>query len=205
MGTAITVPALMNLEFEKACRVNKGFNDTVCDAILSGNHQNYTRQNNEVQMLIADMHSFLQPVQSIVPLVFILVLGSYSDRHKIRIPFLMLPIIAELISVACLVLCVVFMKSWPLEAQGVAQIVIPSFFGKSMLVMAVYAYVADVSSLEMRTFRIAVVNMISNFCTPTAQLFSGILFAKLGYYGKLKIERITSSTAKLFVNKGLSD
>lgn len=96
----------------------------------------------------------------------------------------MLPIIAELISVACLVLCVVFMKSWPLEAQGVAQIVIPSFFGKSMLVMAVYAYVADVSSLEMRTFRIAVVNMISNFCTPTAQLFSGILFAKLGYYGK---------------------
>lgn len=187
MGTAITVPALMNLEFEKACRVNKGYNDTVCDAILSGHHENYTIQNNEVQMLIADMHSFLQPVQSIVPLVLILFLGSYSDRHKVRIPFLMLPIIAELVSVACLILCVVFMKTWPLEAQGVAQIVIPSFFGKSMLIMAVYAYIADVSTLEMRTFRIAVVNIISNICTPTAQLFSGILFAKTGYIGILVI------------------
>lgn len=187
MGTAITVPALMNLEFEKACRVNKGYNDTVCDAILSGHHENYTAQNNEVQMLIADMHSFLQPVQSIVPLVLILFLGSYSDRHKRRIPFLMLPIVAELVSVACLILCVVFMKTWPLEAQGVAQIVIPSFFGKSMLIMAVYAYIADVSTLEMRTFRIAVVNIVSNICTPTAQLFSGILFAKTGYIGILVI------------------
>lgn len=183
MGTAICVPALMNLEFEKACRVNKGFNDTVCDAILSGHHENYTAQNYEVQLLIADMHSFLQPVQSIVPLVLILFLGSYSDRHKVRIPFLMLPIIAELVSVACLILCVVFMKTWPLEAQGVAQIVIPAFFGKSMLVMAVFAYIADVSTLEMRTFRIAIVNIISNICTPTAQLFSGILFARTGYIG----------------------
>lgn len=188
MASYICSPALKNLEFEKACRVNLGFNDTVCEAILSGAHENYTKHNDEVLVAISNMHTWQTPVQSIMPLILVLFLGSFSDRHKLRKPFLLLPIIGEFFAVIACILCVVFMDTWPLEAQGVSQTVIPSILGgPAMIVMAVYAYIADVSTIEMRTLRVGVVQITLNIFSPIVQMISGILFDKIGYYGVLII------------------
>lgn len=187
-ASILCAPAMAYLEFEKACRVNLQLNDTVCDAILSDEHTIYTNENDQIQILISNMHSWQQPMQSIMPLILVLFLGSYSDRHKWRKPFLLIPIFGEFFAVAGVIMCVVFMRTWPLEAQGVAQTVVPSFFGgQTMIVMAVFAYIADVSTLEMRTLRVGVVQIVLNFCVPAVQSFSGILFAQIGYYGILFI------------------
>lgn len=183
MATVLCGPMLINLEFEKACRVNLGLNDSVCENILSANIENLTEVNNEIQILISNMHSWQQPVQSIMPLILVLFLGSFSDRHKWRKPFLVIPIFGEFFSVIGCTLCVVFMRSWPLEAQGVFQTVVPSFFGgQTMLVMAVYAYIADVSTIEMRTLRIGIVQIVLNILYPLTQVFSANLFELAGYY-----------------------
>lgn len=183
MASILCGPMLINLEYEKSCRVNLGLNDSVCENILSGNIENLTDINNDITILISNMHSWQQPVQSVMPLILVLFLGSFSDRHKWRKPFLIMPIFGEFFSVIGCTLCVVFMRTWPLEAQGIFQTVVPSFFGgQTMIVMAVYAYIADVSTLEMRTLRIGIVQIVLNVIYPLTQLFSANLFEWAGYY-----------------------
>lgn len=174
-------PALNQLELEKACKSNAGFNDSICDSIIAatGDFRNETA---EVQRIVADMHSWQGPLQSFTPLILVLFLGSYSDRHKLRKPFMLLPIFGEFFAVAGCILCAIFMREWPLEVQGFAQTVVPSFLGgQTMIVMAVFAYIADVSTVEMRTLRIGVVQIVLNVCYPLVQSFSAVLFQQIGY------------------------
>ncbi|KAG5890702.1 hypothetical protein JTB14_016532 [Gonioctena quinquepunctata] len=186
MAAMLCQPTLYNLEYEKACRVNLQMNDTVCEAILSGKNENYTKEDTEVVALINNVHSWQNPLQSFMPLILVLFLGSYSDRHQCRKPFLLIPIAGEFFAVVGCILCVVFMRSWTLEVQGVFQLIIPSFFGgQPMIVMAVFAYIADVSTLQMRTLRIGVVQIVLNVTIPLAQLISANYFELVGYYGVL--------------------
>nr|XP_023012216.1 uncharacterized protein LOC111502375 isoform X2 [Leptinotarsa decemlineata] len=97
MAVYLCKPALANLEIEKACRVNLQYNDSICDTIVEGQHKNYSAFNHEIQVTISEMHSWQQPVQSFMPLILILFLGSYSDRHKWRKPFIILPIVGEVL------------------------------------------------------------------------------------------------------------
>lgn len=178
----LCIPAIASMEFEKACRVDAGYNDTVCDYILAAQVANLTEQNHQVQLLITNMHSWQTPMQSIVPILLILFLGSYSDRHKIRKPFLILPLIGELFAVVGVILCCIYMREWGLNILGVLATVIPSFFGgQSMLTMATFAYIADVSTLDMRTIRIGIVQITLTIASPIAQYFSAFLLARLDY------------------------
>lgn len=188
---SLSKPALDNLEFEKSCRVNLNYSDATCRAILSGNHQNYSEENDHIQVLISNMHSWQQPVQSFTPLLLILFLGSYSDRHRWRKPLLLLPVFGELIGVFGCILCVKYMELLPLEVQGISQKVIPSLFGgQSLLIMATTSYIADVSSLEMRTLRIGIVQIVLSVCSPTVSSFSGVLFGEIGYIGIFSISAV---------------
>ncbi|CAG9865178.1 unnamed protein product [Phyllotreta striolata] len=184
LASQLCVPAIFNLEFEKSCRSNLAFGDAVCEAVLAGDVANITDQNNRVQVVINDVHSWQLPLQTVVPIVLILFLGSFSDRHSWRKPFLIMPFVGELISVAGCILSVVFMVDWTLEVQGMFQVIIPSLFGgQPMITMAIFAYIADVSSLEMRTLRIGVVQIVISIIVPLSQSFSAHLFELIGYYG----------------------
>ncbi|XP_060516484.1 uncharacterized protein LOC132695972 [Cylas formicarius] len=188
MAALLVKPALLVLEFEKACKANLGFNDTVCNTIVNSEQDVYPEVNVAIQERIGIVHSWQYPIQSVMPLILVLFLGSYSDRHQLRKPFLVLPLLGELFAVAGCILSVIFMKSWTLEVLGVVQTVIPSFFGgQTMIVMAVFAYIADVSTLEMRTLRIGVVQIVLNACAPLVQSFSAVLFVQVGYVGILII------------------
>nr|XP_023012214.1 uncharacterized protein LOC111502375 isoform X1 [Leptinotarsa decemlineata]XP_023012215.1 uncharacterized protein LOC111502375 isoform X1 [Leptinotarsa decemlineata] len=188
MAVYLCKPALANLEIEKACRVNLQYNDSICDTIVEGQHKNYSAFNHEIQVTISEMHSWQQPVQSFMPLILILFLGSYSDRHKWRKPFIILPIVGEVLGTVGCLLCVFNMKTWSLEVQGVLQKVIPSLFGgQTMLNMATTAYIADISSIEMRTIRLGILQIVISVAGPLVNSFCGILYSKIGYIPILSI------------------
>lgn len=187
LPSLICFPALYNLELEKSCRVNNGFDDVVCNNIIAGNVTAFMKEADEVQRVIANMHSWQYPMQNVVPIILILFLASYSDRHKIRKPFLLLPIVGEFLAIAGCILCVVFMRELPLEVQGLSQTILPSFLGGSTtLIMAIFAYISDVSTMEMRTLRIGIIQIILTVCSLLSAL-GGYLFTVLGYYGVLGI------------------
>lgn len=190
MASILCGPMILNLEYEKSCRANLNMTDRICENVLSGNitDNDTNTANDEIQILISNVHSWQQPVQSVMPLILVLFLGSFSDRHKWRKPFLILPIFGEFFSIAGCMICVAFMSSWPLEVLGIFQTVIPSFFGgQTMITMAVFAYIADVSTVEMRTLRIGIVQIVLNVIYPVTQLFSGQLFEWAGYYVVLSL------------------
>lgn len=198
-AAVLAVPAMQNLELEKACRANKEYNDTICDAILGGYHENYTAENEAVQIVITDMHSWQNPIQQIMPFILILFLGAYSDRHKIRKPFLLIPIFGEFFALVGCILCVVFLRQWPVEALGFFQTVLPSFFGSYiMIVMAAYSYIADVSDNETRTLRVGIVQIVLNATAVVVNPISGLLFAALGYIGVLIVVGVLFVTAIIY-------
>lgn len=76
--------ATQNLFLEKACRTNLGFEDEICDALTARNTANYTEEEKAVQSIVATLQGWKTVFQSLLPCIFILFWGSWSDRHGRR-------------------------------------------------------------------------------------------------------------------------
>lgn len=199
MAKTIVKPALDNLELEKACRVNLNYSSTICDSILNGSHENYTHENNEIQEALSNMHSWQQPLQSFTPLVLVIFFGSFSDRHRLRKPFLLFPLLGDIIGLSGCILCVVYMELWPLEVQGVMQNVVPSMLGSSVVIlMYTTAYIADTTSVENRTMRLGVLQILLSVSGPLGNSFCGNFFLRFGYIGVLSTAVAVLSVALLY-------
>lgn len=103
-----------------------------------------------------------------------------------------------IISLGC-ILCTILMTLLPLEAQGISQKVVPSLFGgQTMLVMATTSYIADISSVEMRTLRLWIVQIVISVVLPMVQSFSGLFFVRAGYLSVLAVSAILYSVALIY-------
>ncbi|XP_017777447.1 PREDICTED: uncharacterized protein LOC108563318 [Nicrophorus vespilloides] len=199
IATAICITSIYSLEIEKGCKADGNFTDEVCDAILEGMVKNYTTEYKKVQVVITDMKTWNTPFQSAVPIILVIFLGSYSDRHKVRKPLMIIPIIGEVFACISLLISVFFMRELPLWVNGICQTVIPSFFGgQPILIMALYTYIADISTMEMRTVRIGIVQIVLSVSVPLAQSLSGILYEFVGYYGVFTLALILYACAVLY-------
>lgn len=76
--------ATQNLFLEKACRANLEFDDEICDALTARNTANYTEEEKAVQSIVATLQGWKTVFQSLLPCLFILFWGSWSDRHGRR-------------------------------------------------------------------------------------------------------------------------
>lgn len=76
----LTNLAVLNLNLDKACRVNFNYAADVCDALMRRETANYTMEEQEVQKLVARMINWKTILQSGLPGFMILFWGSWSDR-----------------------------------------------------------------------------------------------------------------------------
>ena len=184
MPCVLAMLATQNLNLEKACRVNLHYDNAVCDALTSRQTENYTVQEVEVQQLVAGMTVWKTMLQSSVPALLMLFLGSWSDRHGRRKPCMLLPIVGEFITCIGLILCTYFFYELPMEVAGVVEALFPALTGGWFtMFMAVFSYVGDVTTVEMRTLRIGIVNLFVSLGVPVGMALSGVLFAQIGFYG----------------------
>ncbi|CAH0388966.1 unnamed protein product [Bemisia tabaci] len=180
--------ATQNLSLDKACRVNLRFNSSVCDALVDRNTKNYTQQETEVQQLVAAMSIWKTILQSSIPAVLIVFLGSWSDRNCRRKPLMLIPVIGECCTVIGLLFCTYFFYELPMEVAGLCESLFPALTGGWMtMFMAVFSYIGDVTSVENRTLRIGVVNVFCSLGVPIGTALSGILYKLIGYYGVFSI------------------
>ncbi|XP_069675479.1 probable peptidoglycan muropeptide transporter SLC46 [Periplaneta americana] len=180
--------ATQNLNLEKACRVNLGYSKEVCDALTARKTENYTKEETEVQQLVAGMTIWKTVVQSALPCLLMLFLGSWSDRHGRRKPCMLLPITGEFLTCIGLIMCTVFFYQLPMEVAGIVESLFPSMTGGWFtMFMAVFSYIADVTTVEMRTLRVGIVNLFVSVGVPVGMSLSGILYAKIGFYGIFSI------------------
>ncbi|XP_034250422.1 proton-coupled folate transporter-like isoform X2 [Thrips palmi] len=190
MLAMFTIPSVLaslatqNLNLEKACRVNLRYDDVVCDALTARMTANYTLEETEVQKLTATMAGWKAFIQSSLPALLLLFVGSWSDRHGRRKPCMLLPIVGELLTSLGLLVCTYFFHELPLEAATFTEGVFPAMTGGwTTMLMAVFTYTADVTTEAERTFRVGIVNLCFCLGIPIGMALSGVAYRLIGFYG----------------------
>jgi len=186
VATVLVILTNQNLNIQKACRVKLHLDTEVCNGLENkdSDSSNLTSSEISVQKLVADMLIWQTILQSSLPAIFVLFLGSWSDRNRLRKPCMMLPIYGEIIRNIGLLICVYFFDEIPMELTGLVQslpIAITGFW--TVMFMAVFAYIGDVSTIKNKTMRIGLVNATMALSLPIGTGFSGILYRKLGFTG----------------------
>lgn len=188
MPSILASLAVQNMSLELACRVNSGHTNETCSYMLTNyngdNNEtkaNISKAENDSQLVVAGMLSWKTAIQSAIPAILVLFIGSYSDRHRQRKPFLILPLCGEFIATIGLILCAAYRETWPAEAVAVSETLFPAVMGGStVMLMSIYSYVADVSTIEMRTMRIGIVHITATVLFPIGSSLSGILYETIG-------------------------
>lgn len=179
---ALTV---QNLNLEKACRVNLHFDAEVCDAMAQRNHSGYTQQQEQnVQRIVASMNAYKNLIQSLLPTIMLVFLGSWSDRHQRRKPCIVIPVLGDMCSTLGFLISVYFFMELPVEFNCFFEAVPPAITGGwFVMFMGIFSYISGVSSVETRTLRIGAVNIFFNVSITVGIAMSGILYNKIGFYG----------------------
>ncbi|KAK9880876.1 hypothetical protein WA026_013204 [Henosepilachna vigintioctopunctata] len=172
-----------NLYLEKACRVNIGYNSSVCDALTQRNISGYTKlQEVEVQKLVSQMLGLRTLIQSFFPVCLVLFLGSWSDRHKRRKPLIIFPIIGEILCCLALIINVVYFYELPLIYTVMGDsLPLALLGGWPCLFIGAYSYVGERCTDSNRTFKmgsIAVSRMVGN---SLGNSIGGMLFSATGF------------------------
>lgn len=183
MSNVFSGLAVQNLNLEKACRVNLGYDDEVCLALNRRQTENYTMQESEVQKLTASVQAWKNIVQTTFPCILILFVGSWSDKTGRRKACILLPIVGEVLCCTAFILNTYFFYELPLEITALSDL-FPSLTGGWITVcVGVFSYIGDVTTKEMRTFRVGVANLCMSLGIPIGMSMSGILLQQIGYYG----------------------
>ena len=184
MPCVLAMLATQNLNLEKACRVNLGYDEKVCNALTARQTANYTEEETEVQQLVARMTIWKTALQSSLPCIIMLFLGAWSDRHGRRKPCMLLPLTGEIVTCISLILCTYFFFEVPMEVVGFVEAVFPAITGGWFIMfMAAFSYIGDVTTVEMRTLRIGIANVFVSVGIPVGMALSGVLYREIGFYG----------------------
>lgn len=183
--------ATQNLNLEKACRVNLAYSKEVCDALSNRETANYTLEEAAVQQLVASMGVWKTTLLASFPAVIILFGGAWSDRWGRRKPCIVIPILGEFFTVIGLIVCTYFFYELPMEVAGLIEGLLPALTGGwFVMFMGVFSYVGDVTTVEMRTLRIGIVNLFCSLGLPVGLALSGILYRKIGFYGVFSVSAV---------------
>ncbi|XP_045469354.1 proton-coupled folate transporter-like [Harmonia axyridis] len=189
-----------NLNLEKACLVNIGFNKSICQAMVVRNRSAYTAdQEIRVQKLVASMLVYKTAIQGIIPFLLMLFLGSWSDRTKRRKPFIFMPIYGDITSTLGYIICTYFFLELPLEVAIFFEAVPVALTGTWFcFFVGIYSYVTENSSEKTRTMRVGIATMFTHVSLTSGIALSGVVYKLLGFYGVYSLSILMFSIALLY-------
>lgn len=183
--------ATQNLAIEKACRVNLKYPAHVCDALSARNTANYSHEEAEVQQLVAAMGVWKTILQSALPALLIMFVGSWSDRWGLRKPCMMAPVVGEFFTILGLMVSTYYFYELPMEIVGFVEGFFPALTGGWFtMFMGIFSYIGDVTTVEERTLRIGIVNVFCSLGIPVGLALSGVAYRKIGFYGVFSITAV---------------
>ena len=170
---------IQNLTLYKICHVDLKFSPDVCRHLNDpANHD----QQAEVQAIASTFMIYKSIVEHVIPFFSSLYMGAWSDRYGRR--WLLLLMIGGLLldEVGHLVNSIwldnpkeyiLLFSSVPYSLGG----------GFVALRVSVFSYIADVSTPETRTLRLALVDAAFCFAGPLGNLLGGFLFKRFDFPG----------------------
>lgn len=173
----ISQPLRTQLYYAKSCIQH--FNETYCDELIktknkTDKHDLDFLQKDTSQWAIYDSLARIAP-----SLVAMLLFTAYFDKVG-RKTVMILPIIGGTLSSICLLVNSYFMY-WPIEIVLTSSFV-EGIFGQYVAIFAsIIAYVADITSIEMRTKRTVIVESMTSLGAVVAYPVGGLMLQQYGF------------------------
>lgn len=185
--------AVQNLNLEKACLVNLNYSQEVCKLIMKGqNISQYREAQKEGQELVAGMQIWNNFILYFFPCLLLLFMGSYSDRHNCRKPFMLLPILGNIMMILGLLVSTYYFEEVSLNYVGLIEAIFPALTGSWIVFyMAIYTYISTRTTLKERTFRIGLVSLSNTVANSVGSALAGVIVKELGYYGTFSFVGVT--------------
>ncbi|XP_049865726.1 proton-coupled folate transporter-like [Pectinophora gossypiella] len=188
MPSVLAMLATLNLNLDKACRVNLRFEDSVCTDLLRRKRANHTFEEDEVQKLIASVQAWKSVIQTAVPTILMLFMGAWSDKTGRRKICMLMPILGEVSTCILNMINTYFFYEVSVEWTVFMEVVSPALTGGwYTMFLGTFSYLGDITSRETRTFRLGILSLCMTVGFPIGMGLSGVLLKYLGYYGVFSI------------------
>jgi len=187
-----------NMMIAKVCH-DFGYNKTICANIDDTNH---TLEEDMVQAGVTSLNMNLQ-ILSALPSIFLgLFVGAWSDRNG-RKPVILGPMLGYII---CNLVWLTNIYYWEAPAKYLLATGVYSFFGGfTCLLVGLYAYMADITSVEMRTTRIGLLDLFMFSGVPAGTFLSAYVFQYSGYYGIFITSTVIQTISFLYIAAFITD
>ncbi|XP_045446610.1 uncharacterized protein LOC123654769 [Melitaea cinxia] len=184
MPSVLASLATQNLNLEKVCLVNLNYSVEICDALKSRQTENYTKYEENVQTYTAEIQAWKNVVQTAIPVLIILFVGAWSDKTGCRKACILIPIVGEFLSCIGFIINTYFFLELPAEVTALTESIFPAITGGWFTnFIGVFSYMGDITTVEDRTYRLGIVNLLMSLGYPIGSALSGILLTWIGYYG----------------------
>lgn len=172
MTTSIVEQAFF---IDKACRVNHGYNTTICDNITL---DTYTEINKQVHITVSTFHLWNDIVGHLPPIFIALFMGAWSDKRGRKL--LMIIGLAGKLYYSIMIIINASQPTWPLEYVILTATLPMAFTGADLAIFSsAFTYVIDVSSEKNRTMRLTLLEVCYLATIPTGIALGSYLFSSV--------------------------
>lgn len=182
------------LEIERVCQVNLNYSMEDCQNMDDGNH---TDLQAEVQKYQNWFNYTQNLMDSILPLLVVIFIGSLSDKYGRKPP--MLAVLAGFVSFAVVYIMAALNPSWPVEVLYAATLSVDIMGTWVVFNMSVYSYMADITSPETRTKRMGLLDVVWYLGGPLGRIMGGWLYHWSGYVAVFSVSAILWFLCFLYV------
>lgn len=168
----ITSVVEQNFFLYKSCRVNRNFTEEIC--------RNLNKPENEEFRTKAMLTNawFLQWENisaHVFPIILALFLGSFSDRRGRKLPLLM-GLVGKFFY-STMIVVNARMTTWPVQNIIYSATLPSALTGADVAIFAsCFAYISDISSLQQRTIRVTILDVIYLSAMPMGVALGSHLF-----------------------------
>lgn len=165
------------LEQDRVCRINLNFSKEECDSWIDNANFTYVKEAVQHRQNLFNYNQSI--MDSVLPLLVVLFAGSLSDRHGRKPP--MLGVLAGFVGLAAAYLAEALNPEWPVQVLYAGTLAVDLMGSWVVFNMAVYSYVADISTPETRTRRLAILDAVWYLGGPLGKLLGGWLYRLAGF------------------------
>ena len=185
-----------NMMIAKVCR-DFGYNQTIC-----ANIDNHTMEENMVQVGVTSLNMNLQMLTALPSIFLGLFVGAWSDRNG-RKPVILGPMLGYILSNLVWLVNIYY---WEAPAKYLLASGVYSFFGGfTCFLVGVYSFLADITSVEMRTTRIGLLDLFMFSGVPAGTFISAYIFQYAGYYGIFITSTLIQTISFLYIAALITD
>lgn len=187
-----------NVQMNKICTVKLGYSAEVCK-----NLSDYEEHNVAVQRELTVFTFYNSIIMSVLPLIYVLFMGAWSDKYGRKIP-IMISLVCRLLHGAGYLL-VNWQTSWPVEVLYPVTFLEAIGGGNSGILSSTISYISDITREKDRTSRVSTVNSLWFLGGPMGTLVAAVLIRNGDYNLPLGLVTLSYIAAAIYVVMFISE